>query len=179
MSEKKIRYIHYLKSGEWKRKRKQFREWIEINALPNSCWSCGVNEDESLFHIHHRFYPNQLGSEPINSLALLCENCHNKLHNLHQKINKKIDLWEFSNSFIVVHREELGLEPLSSLCFVFLPQEPIVFSKSSTKTTKSHCYSLTKDLRSCKNKAVKIGLCNSHRPTRSRPNQKPILMETA
>lgn len=179
MSETKLRYNSYIKSGEWKRKRQQFREWIKSSQLPNSCWSCGVNEDEILFHIHHRFYPNQLGTEPISSLALLCENCHNKLHSWYKEIGEKIDLWEFSNSFIVVHREELGLEPLSSLCFVFLPQEQIVFSKPIPKTTKSHCYSLTENRKPCKNKSVKNGLCNRHRPTRSRPNQKPILKDTA
>jgi hypothetical protein len=179
MSRTRFYYETYLKSGEWKRKRKQFRQLLADIKAPVSCWSCGVPEDGILFHVHHRYYPGILGTEPLKSLSLLCENCHNKLHRSHKTVKKSISLWDFSNAFIKQERQKNGLEAIATDLFEFVPPEAMIFKPSNSSKQQSICWSLTKKLKRCQNKPVKQGLCNSHRPTKSRPHQRPITEETS
>ena len=178
MSRRNSHYETYLKSGEWKRKRKEFRQLIADMNAPDSCWSCGLREDEILFHVHHRHYPETLGTETLDSLSLLCENCHDKLHRSHKPVKKSISLWDFSNAFIKQERQKNGFENLASYFFEFVPPEAMIFQPPNSSKQQSSCWSLTKKLKRCQNKPAKQGLCNSHRPTKSRPHQRPITGET-
>ena len=66
----------YLKSGIWRRKRITL-----LKKRGSKCESCGYKpKNKSELHIHHRTY-RKWGAEQQNHLKILCENCHNKLHN--------------------------------------------------------------------------------------------------
>lgn len=169
---KRLYYENYINSGAWKRMRKNFYAWVENNGIPAGCWACGITKIESMFHVHHRFYPDTLGHEPVNSPSKLCEKCHSELHKLHNQERKKLSLWDFSNLFITYKRVSKKLEALPSVCFEFLP---VFVQPVPIQNSKKKCRSLTKNQTPCKNLEVKHGLCNSHRPTRSKPNQQPII----
>ena len=169
---KRLGYEKYIKSGAWKRMRILFHAWVEDSGIPAGCWACGIVETESVFHVHHRFYPDTLGHEPVNSLSKLCEKCHSELHKLHNQGRKKMSLWEFSNLFITYKRISKELGAMPSECFEFLP---VVEQPDPATKGKQKCRSLTKNQTPCKNLEVKHGLCNSHRPTRVKPNQQPII----
>jgi hypothetical protein len=179
MSKAKTSYNKYINSRQWKSKRNEFRIWLATNKITDACWACGVPENQSLFHVHHRFYSNKLGSESIDSLSLLCEECHSKLHNRHNKLKNKVSLWEFSNLFIKQERKKNGFENLPENCFKFVPPESIIFQPLNPSKQQLNCWSLTKQLSRCRNKPVKQGLCNRHRPTKSRPHQRPVTKETS
>lgn len=178
MSKQKTLYNNYINSRQWKNKRNEFRSWLATNKITDACWACGVPENQSSFHVHHRYYPDKLGSELIDSLSLLCERCHSELHNRHNKLKNKASLWEFSNSFIKKQRKKNGFENLPEIFFQFVSPESVIFQPPNSSKQQSNCWSLTKQLRRCQNKPVKQGLCNSHRPTKSRPHQRPITEET-
>ena len=61
----------YLKSKEWKEKRKKVLQRDNYR-----CKKCGSKTN---LHIHHISYKN-IGKEPLDDLVTLCDNCHKKLH---------------------------------------------------------------------------------------------------
>lgn len=69
---KKASYDRYMKSTEWKEKRKQ-----AIEKADNKCQLC--NNDHFL-HVHHRTY-ERFGNEETSDLTVLCGYCHAKHHN--------------------------------------------------------------------------------------------------
>jgi len=76
---KKSRYSRYLRSNNWR----CFREAILRKF--KKCSICGSTER---LHLHHLTYEN-FGREDIKDVAVMCENCHNKLHKIFQYPTKK------------------------------------------------------------------------------------------
>jgi hypothetical protein len=68
---KKASYDRYMKSSEWKEKRK-----LAIEKENGRCQLC--NSDRFL-HVHHRTY-ERFGYEEIGDLTVLCGYCHAKHH---------------------------------------------------------------------------------------------------
>jgi len=67
----KIEYIEYLKSDEWKERRKYIMEligWV--------CSKCG----EKATQLHHLNYDN-IGNEELDvDVIALCKDCHDEIH---------------------------------------------------------------------------------------------------
>lgn len=76
MHNMKPNYQQYIRSNEWKAKRKQF---AKSHAHDNCCYACGCT---GKFDLHHRTY-KRLGNETIGiDLIYLCRSCHYKVHSL-------------------------------------------------------------------------------------------------
>ena len=60
-------YLAYLKSPEWREKRKEF-----IDLANNECQECGCNEH---LQVHHLNYDN-IGDETEDDVEVLCKECH-------------------------------------------------------------------------------------------------------
>lgn len=67
----KHKYYSYLKSQDWKSKRKY--------ALEFYGYTCNLCGSKNNLEVHHRTYKN-LGKEAMEDLMLLCESCHYKFH---------------------------------------------------------------------------------------------------
>ena len=70
-------YNEYIVSKQWKKKRQQ-----ALEHYGNSCALCG---DRERLEVHHRRYDN-LGYEPMEDLAVLCNWCHSWWHEVKDKI---------------------------------------------------------------------------------------------
>lgn len=68
-----IRYSEYLKSPEWKAKRKRL-----YRDRGGRCEDCG-KKLKSHYHAHHKTY-ERVGNEDLDDLELLCTKCHEKRH---------------------------------------------------------------------------------------------------
>ncbi len=67
----KTEYIEYLKSDEWKERRKYLME-----LAGGSCSKCG----EKATQLHHLNYDN-LGDEELEvDVIALCKDCHEEIH---------------------------------------------------------------------------------------------------
>ena len=66
------RYKIYLKSDEWKALRR-----LALDYANDKCQLCNT---PNRLNVHHRFYPEVLGSEPVNDLTVLCNRCHIGFH---------------------------------------------------------------------------------------------------
>lgn len=64
-------YKAYLKSNQWKEKRRTALEFYG-----NSCGLCGSKHD---LQVHHRSYKN-IYKETMADLMILCETCHYRYH---------------------------------------------------------------------------------------------------
>lgn len=60
-------YLRYLKSPEWKEKRKMFLEMVN-----NECEVCG---SKNKLQVHHLNY-NNIGEEVKEDVEVLCRDCH-------------------------------------------------------------------------------------------------------
>jgi hypothetical protein len=69
---KKASYDRYMKSPEWKEKRKQ--------AIAEAGDRCQLCNNDHFLHVHHRTY-ERFGCEEISDLTVLCGYCHAKHHN--------------------------------------------------------------------------------------------------
>lgn len=67
-------YEDYVKSDEWKSVKERL-----IKERGRVCEKCGQEKPKSM-HLHHKNYDNVLGKERDEDLMLLCEDCHNELH---------------------------------------------------------------------------------------------------
>ena len=66
-----MNYLEYLKSGDWKERRKELMEEAE-----GICDECG----EKATQLHHLKYDN-LGDEILGEdVVALCKNCHKEMH---------------------------------------------------------------------------------------------------
>lgn len=65
-------YEAYLKSEAWKSIRR-----LAIKRDGGQCTKC---KSKKCLHVHHLKYPEHLGTEPLEYLQTLCEDCHNVLH---------------------------------------------------------------------------------------------------
>ena len=67
----KSEYIEYLKSDDWKERRKVLMEQAD--------WTCSKC-DAKANQLHHLNYDN-LGEEELDfDVIALCKNCHNEIH---------------------------------------------------------------------------------------------------
>ena len=65
-------YIDYLKSEDWKERRKQLMEEADY-----TCGECGAKATQ----LHHLNYEH-LGEEELEiDIVALCKDCHKELHN--------------------------------------------------------------------------------------------------
>lgn len=71
---KYVDYKEYIKSEEWKHKRKEVLERDKFK-----CRLCGAKGTEYNLHVHHNSY-NNLGNEPLEDLITLCKECHEIYH---------------------------------------------------------------------------------------------------
>lgn len=64
-------YYEYMNSWSWRRKREEaFQHYGRKCSICGSCYE---------LRVHHRSYMN-LGHEPMEDLQVLCQDCHNNLH---------------------------------------------------------------------------------------------------
>lgn len=91
-------YYAYMRSAEWHAKRVE-----AITFYGNACLVC---KTDKRLHVHHKTYV-RLGMEKMSDLAVLCVDCHRRLHAEHSAfiIGKpreptSVSLLRFSNQFI-------------------------------------------------------------------------------
>jgi len=89
-------YDEYLQSDTWKMLRKQR---LEIDRC--ECVLCGKNAE----HVHHRRYPNELGTETINDLVSLCSRCHKIYHEHQQRDHPEMQHCWFDDGCICIETE--------------------------------------------------------------------------
>jgi 5-methylcytosine-specific restriction endonuclease McrA len=68
---RRARYVAYINSAEWQRKRRQ-----ALERAGDRCQVC--NKDRGL-DVHHRTY-ERFGSERLDDLTVLCRACHSLFH---------------------------------------------------------------------------------------------------
>ena len=71
MSSMNERYLTYLRSATWRRKR--------AAALKRAGFRCQVCNGSKRLDVHHRTYA-RLGNELVDDLEVLCRDCHNERH---------------------------------------------------------------------------------------------------
>lgn len=67
-------YYEYLRSPEWKRKR---RLRIEMDNF--TCQTCGIKFPDSRIQVHHKTY-DRIFNEDMNDLETICKPCHQSEH---------------------------------------------------------------------------------------------------
>ena len=60
-------YVEYLRSAEWREKRKEFLEFVGYE-----CEECGSKEKLQIHHLHY----NTVGDESQDDVEVLCKICH-------------------------------------------------------------------------------------------------------
>lgn len=76
-----MEYREYLQSVEWKTLRRVAKE-----LAGHKCQLCDSSRG---LNVHHRKYPDILGTEPIKDLVVLCEKCHSMFHGVSLPENKE------------------------------------------------------------------------------------------
>ena len=71
-----IVYNTYIASKAWQARRLRF-----IATTDGRC-ACGASDD---LHVHHATYEN-LGNELDEDLRLVCQRCHNDIHEVHKQL---------------------------------------------------------------------------------------------
>lgn len=72
---RKEEYHQYLETQEWKD--------LASKAKDRDGNRCRVCFSSHALVVHHRCYPKELGTEPLDWLTTLCSKCHKLFHNLH------------------------------------------------------------------------------------------------
>lgn len=67
-SKRSDEYRAYLRSPEWQELRKQ-----TLDRDNHRCRTCNSGSN---LEVHHRYYPDQLGTETVDALTTLCRSCH-------------------------------------------------------------------------------------------------------
>lgn len=73
-------YLIYLKSAEWKLKRKQL-----FNERGKKCERCGATKKLQVHHVTYK----RIFNEALEDLEVLCKPCHQKEHNIKTKKKRK------------------------------------------------------------------------------------------
>jgi len=98
-----VTYEEYLRSPEWRRKRKE-----RLKLDRNTCQKCGTTSREYRLEVHHLTY-ERLGSERMEDLQTLCVLCHpiETSEQRRQKYAKRVFvLVDFKRRTPVVSNEE-------------------------------------------------------------------------
>lgn len=69
-----MNYEDYIASSAWRRLREQ-----AIERDGERCRTCNSGEE---LEVHHRYYPNELGTESLDALTTLCRSCHDRITSL-------------------------------------------------------------------------------------------------
>lgn len=77
----KPEYQTYISSDGWKQRKADY-----FAKHPRRCTACG---SESAIHLHHRTYA-RMGRELNEDLTPLCQPCHSKVHQHHEKSRKSL-----------------------------------------------------------------------------------------
>lgn len=76
-----------MESAAWRIKR--------LHAISRDGFRCRIcNSDKGLV-VHHRQYPRELGTEPVEDLTTLCSCCHDLYHKKNKIIKQKRELTPF------------------------------------------------------------------------------------
>lgn len=78
-----INYHEYIKSEEWRAKADRLKRESGYR-----CQTCGMSGFASTLHAHHNTY-ERLGNEWPQDIAILCAECHEKLHKAGVKPGRK------------------------------------------------------------------------------------------
>ena len=73
-------YKEYLKSEKWQKIRK--------TAFSQRGKKCEVCQSVKSLHIHHLTY-DRIFNESLSDLQILCRKCHEKVHDIQKKVNRK------------------------------------------------------------------------------------------
>lgn len=92
----KARYYQYLKSAQWREKRK-----FALEFYGNRCGLCGSRFN---LEIHHRSYKN-IFKELMEDLMILCETCHKRHH--------KSQVWKNGKQSRYMRNPEYDNEPVT------------------------------------------------------------------
>ncbi len=68
LSTRQKAYRDYMQSEAWKRLRRQ--------ALERDGRRCRLCNGSEALQVHHRYYPEVLGTETVDALTTLCGSCH-------------------------------------------------------------------------------------------------------
>lgn len=92
------RYSNYIRSTAWKKKRLQaFRKY------GRRCYGCG---NRAKLQIHHKTYI-RFTREKLADLLVLCETCHEKVHDFHRNRNTEgLSLWRATEKVVIELREK-------------------------------------------------------------------------
>ena len=74
-------YQDYLQSSEWKILSRLARE--------RDGYKCRICNSDNQLNVHHRVYPDKLGTEPLSDLITLCSDCHDLYHTKENNINSE------------------------------------------------------------------------------------------
>lgn len=97
-------YLAYLRSPEWKQKRK-----IALYHANNRCAGCGAQFWGGRgLDVHHKTYAN-FKHEPLSDLQVLCRVCHDSVHNgdstWPQQVRYKLHLYAWAERVYGSHWE--------------------------------------------------------------------------
>lgn len=73
-------YDNYLKSPQWQTLR---TERLKKDGF--KCQHCGTGKNLRVHHVH---YPGELGTESLDDLITLCDQCHREVHNFDKDTEK-------------------------------------------------------------------------------------------
>lgn len=76
-------YDNYINSPAWRAMRQKYWD----SKLPNDCYCCGTPRHPGM-HIHHKTY-KRFGNEYLMDLIPVCQDCHDKIHDLHRNHNPR------------------------------------------------------------------------------------------
>lgn len=75
-----MKYTEYLKTDHWKELRA-----VKLHEANDQCETC---KSKSRLQVHHLTY-ERVGNELLTDLKVLCESCHEKVHNIFPSKRKK------------------------------------------------------------------------------------------
>jgi HNH endonuclease len=98
-------YTDYLKSDHWRELRQKFFRSKLVKRDKNGKIRCeACQSTDKRFNVHHRTY-KRIGAERLIDLAILCEDCHERAHEMH-RANPRDGLWRATK---MVKREQKRL----------------------------------------------------------------------
>lgn len=81
-------YSSYLKSSTWKKTKQKFFQSKFVMRLEGYL-VCSCCKSSTKLNVHHKTY-ERLGKEKLTDLVLLCEECHNKTHEIEKYARKRL-----------------------------------------------------------------------------------------
>ena len=98
MSYGKEAYDAYINGPVWKVKRQE--------AIERDGKRCRLCYSSKKLHVHHRYYPQVYGEEPLTDLITLCQECHDLFHSNMQVSQQKYKEKKTASTRIVKRKEK-------------------------------------------------------------------------